>query len=540
MIQSARPILILCSALCVCLLCACAVAGKPEKPPAAPKPGKAPAAAKPGENVGYLNFQKARAILDRSLAAYGAAGAKEPAAAETTLKYSGTMRYHGHYNAPSATKEFRVDGSCVFSRRFDAIAHTGRITGESDKDESTTIVAGGRHFHVDSDGLEKPGTTTPAKHRRRIAALLPPRMAELAAARAASLRWLGEDTIDGAPHDLVSFADDDGVLVTLYVSRSNDRISRTETLRADPQEGDVVEWVRYGDHRPLPGASIALPRTIEWQDGHSRWSVRIADGDLKLGAPTEAAAFAVPEAHRAGFADWTVKERKVEPLAMTPLGRDLYMLEVPEHDCKVLFAVMDDHVIAVEAPVDGETGERILAAIRAHVPDRPVRYLVMSHHHEHYIGAVRAFVNADVTLVTTPGNEALLRERAARAHHVAPDRLARAPREPKVLVVKERHVFEDAHHRVEVHDLGKGSKHTDEYLITYVPSERLVFQGDLGSFADPPAPPRPRPRARGLLDGIRRLGLDVQRIVQSWPLKGQKKIATLDDLIRSTSEPPPP
>lgn len=539
MMPSARPILALCSALCVCLLCACAVAPRPTKAPAVAKPGKAPAAAKPAENVGYASFRKAREILDLSLVAYGVR-AEDQGTAEATLTYRGAMHYQGHYNAPSATREYRVDGTCVFSRRFDAMAHTGRLTGEGEDDPWTTVVMRDRHFHVDSGELEKPGTKPPAHHRRRIAALWPPRLLELAAARAASLRWLGEDTMDGAPHDVIAFADDDGVLVTLYLGRKTRWLSRVETLRADPQEGDLVEWVRYGDHRPLPGASVVLPRTIEWQEGHSRWSVRIADGDFHLGVRSEATTFAVPEPHRPGVTDWIVQERRTEPLVVTPLGRDLYMIEVPDQNDKVLFAVMDDYVIAMEAPVDSETGERILATIRRQVPDRPVRYVIMSHHHEHYIGGARAFVSAGVTLVTTPGNEALLRERAARPYRVSPDRLAREPREPKLLLVKEKHVFEDAHHRIEVHDLGPGSKHTDEYLITYVPSERLLFQGDLANFADSGPPPKPRPRARGLLDGIRRLKLDVDRIVQSWPLRGQKKIATMEDLVRLTSEPPPP
>ncbi|WP_437312889.1 hypothetical protein [Sorangium sp. So ce385] len=538
--HSARSMLSLCSALCMCVLCSCVVATRQGKAPSGgAAPAKAPPAAGPGETLGYRSFRKAREILDRSLDAYGAR-TEAPGTAEATLTYSGTLHYRGHYNAPSATREYRVDGTCTFSRRFEAMAHTGRITGEGDGDQATTIVMRGRHFHADSDGPEKPGTTTPAAHRRRIAAFMPPQLLELANARAASLRWLGEDELDGGAHDAIAFADDDGVLVTLYISRSSHRITRMETLRGDPQEGDVVEWVHYGDHRPLPGTSIMMPRSIAWIEGHGRWTVRIADGELHLGARPEPTAFAVPEPHRAGFADWTVQERSIEPLAVTPIGRDLYMIELPDHDNKVLFAVMDEYVIAMEAPVDSETGERILATIRRHAPDRPVRYVIMSHHHEHYIGGARAFVSAGVTLVTTPGNEALLRARVASHHRVAPDRLARAPREPQLLVVKDRHVFEDPHHRIEVYDLGPGSKHTDEYLITYVPSERLLFEGDLANFSESGGPSKPSPRARGLLEGIRRLKLDVARIVQSWPLRGQRKIATYEDLVRLTTDSPPP
>lgn len=91
---------------------------------------------------------------------------------------------------------------------------------------------------------------------------------------------------------------------------------------------------------------------------------------------------------------------------------------------------LDDFVLAVDAPagwnelhqlpasgvVRGERstalGERYLAGIRSRVPDKPVRYIVLTHAHGDHAGGVPAFIESGATIlgsdVTRPVVEGLM------------------------------------------------------------------------------------------------------------------------------------
>ena len=104
-----------------------------------------------------------------------------------------------------------------------------------------------------------------------------------------------------------------------------------------------------------------------------------------------------------------------------------------------------------------------------------------------------------------------------------------------------RRVISDAHHELDLHDIGSLTEHTDEYLIYYFPHEKLLVEGDLASFPESGEVRRARKATRGLSEAIRRLHLDVEKIVQTWPLAGQKRVATRQDLenMLRAAEPAP-
>ncbi|MFZ6184752.1 hypothetical protein [Nannocystis pusilla] len=143
--------------------------------------------------------------------------------------------------------------------------------------------------------------------------------------------------------------------------------------------------------------------------------------------------------------------------------------------------MFDDFVVVLDAPLRSAAGEDLLAAVRAHAPDKEIRYAVFGHHHPHYSGGLRPLIHAGATIVTTAGNVPLIEDLARRPYALAPDALAREPRAPKFLVVDGKHVFSDASGRaLELHDIGAYTEHTDSYLVYYFPRERLLIEGRPG------------------------------------------------------------
>jgi glyoxylase-like metal-dependent hydrolase (beta-lactamase superfamily II) len=154
----------------------------------------------------------------------------------------------------------------------------------------------------------------------------------------------------------------------------------------------------------------------------------------------------------------------------------------------------------------------------------------MSHHHPHYTAGLRPFVHAGVTLLTTPGNRALLESVATRPHRMRPDAQEREPRAAQFELVEGHRVLTDATATLELIDVGAASGHTDEYVVFYLPQHRLLFEGDLGWLPTAEADAFVGRRARRLLALIDGLDREVERVIQSWPLEGQRRVATIEEL----------
>ncbi|MCY1009140.1 hypothetical protein OV079_26965 [Nannocystis pusilla] len=250
--------------------------------------------------------------------------------------------------------------------------------------------------------------------------------------------------------------------------------------------------MRYADYREFAGVLLPARRTERWlhddaadtRDLPLELVERVSHEDL---APAEA------ETHWLPLAGTDPSPAPRPPAKIVALSPALFLVELPLEDTRAAFAVFDDFVVVLDAPLRSAAGEDLLAAVRAHAPDKEIRYAVFGHHHPHYSGGLRPLIHAGATIVTTAGNVPLIEDLARRPHALAPDALAREPRAPKFLVVDGRHVFSDASGRaLELHDIGAYTEHTDSYLVYYFPRERLRVEGDLaGSLS------RARCRARG-------------------------------------------
>lgn len=476
----------------------------------------------------YQSFRRARAILDAAVAGQG--GALD---VDVRARFAGTLVDEGHYDVPYAVRSYAWRGSLVLHAGG---AASRRVRFDEQPEEGQTDCAGGRGRYV------APGTTRPEDDRREVRRqcralqrALPHALVREALERAATLRFLGEQLVDGAACDVIGFIDGDGRAASLVIDRTTHLVARWERLVPHPQLGDTAEWIAFSGYRSVDGLQVPTRIVERWLNEDSAETRDVTLGDLLRGRPLDAPAGATP----ASAAGWIELEAEAPPVraaaTVVDIAPDLFLVELPDEDVKVLFAAFDEYVIALDAPLRSEAGEAILGAIRKHAPGKPVRYAVFSHHHPHYLGGLRPFVAEGATLVTTPGNVALLRDYAGRAHELDPDRLQRRPREAKILAVEQRHVFADRGHTLELHDVGPVTAHTREYLVYYFPRLRLLVEGDLASFPASGEVRRARPGGIGLANAIRELGLDVRTIVQTWPLRGQKRTATLADLEASVA-----
>ena len=183
-----------------------------------------------------------------------------------------------------------------------------------------------------------------------------------------------------------------------------------------------------------------------------------------------------------------------------------------------------DHILLYEpGPQSLARAEAIIAEARRAIPNKPIRYGVISHHHADHTGGIAAVAAEGITIVTPEVNRAYLVNALSAPRTLAPDALAKSKRKPLVEGFKgDRRVFQDATRTFEVHVV-QGLPHADGNVIGYLPKERILIYADMFNLppADTPVPNPPVVGSGVFADNIERLKLNVDRIISVHALDQQ-------------------
>jgi glyoxylase-like metal-dependent hydrolase (beta-lactamase superfamily II) len=287
--------------------------------------------------------------------------------------------------------------------------------------------------------------------------------------RTSSLRSLGRESFDGRPHDVITFVMPDTQQVAVYIDAATNLVSKYELLTVDPLTGEDASEIMFGDYTSV--GQLRVPQS---------WKQRLAGDDIskfrlraQINPAITASTFAPP--------DGTFASVKPLPDALDTkteqLADGVFVLHnVADQNYNALAIAMKDHVVVIEAPSSGAGGERLIREIERTIPGKPIRYVVVTHHHSDHIGGLRALIAEGATIVTTKSNRGTLDAMAAAPQI---DRLAANPRKPQYLFVEGgKHVLTDGARSIEILDIGP-NPHAKEMLIAYLPAERLIFQGDM-------------------------------------------------------------
>ena len=171
-----------------------------------------------------------------------------------------------------------------------------------------------------------------------------------------------------------------------------------------------------------------------------------------------------------------------------------------------------DYVVVVEAPQTEERALAVFEAVKKAIPGKPIKYVVNSHNHFDHAGGIRAVMAEGYTLVTHASNVAYYQRVAAMPHTVNPDRLAKTPKKAVVEGVVDKRVFTDDTNTLELYRVS--TDHNDGMLVAYLPKAKLLVEADMWNppAANAPAPAAVSPVTVQLVEGIRKLNLDVQQV----------------------------
>jgi glyoxylase-like metal-dependent hydrolase (beta-lactamase superfamily II) len=301
------------------------------------------------------------------------------------------------------------------------------------------------------------------------------------------------------------------------------QVERVETRSDNPVLGDTVTETTYSDYKDLgeiPSDVLFPSHILEKQAGFPVLDLTVTKTDPN----NPYVVFPVPD--------------NVEHAAQTPAPVKVdvqkvaagvwYLTGGSHHSVAVEFK---NYVVLVECPLNDERALMVLDTVKKTIPNKPVRYVVNTHHHFDHLGGLRACVAQGATIITQAENRPYYETVWAQPHTLNPDRLAKSPSKPVIETVTDKRVLTDGTQSLELYHL-QGSNHAGTMLIAYVPKAKVLIEADVFNPAPANAPPGPVVQENvNLYENLKRLNLDVQQIT---PLHG--RMVSIADLHRALGE----
>ena len=181
-----------------------------------------------------------------------------------------------------------------------------------------------------------------------------------------------------------------------------------------------------------------------------------------------------------------------------------------------------DFAVVIEAPLNEERSLAVISEVNKLIPNKPIKYVVNTHHHFDHSGGLRTYLAQGATIVTHQANkeyyEEVLFSTAPRT--LQPDRFSTyypyfsGGRRPlPIETVNQKFVISDGVRVLDLYPV-QGLNHVATMLLVYLPKEKILVNADLYS---PPAqgaqPPPVNANMRSLRQNIQRLKLDVAQHV---------------------------
>jgi glyoxylase-like metal-dependent hydrolase (beta-lactamase superfamily II) len=311
--------------------------------------------------------------------------------------------------------------------------------------------------------LTAEGTLVP---RSTFSRMVPPTLLLAVLETPSSLRWLGVVGDGTTRSEAVAAVLPDKTQVTLYFDERTHLLSKVENIQDDPVFGDVVFTGAFSDYVEV--GPIRMPKTrVEWVND---MLVRELRYEVAVDTHPADSVFQLP-------AGYTMPTAAATPAATTSMRRlaDGVLLDTNTNHMYVEF---DTFIVAVEAFADTASAAASIAAAREAVPNKPIRYVAITHAHGDHAGGLRAYIAEGVTVLTTPGNRAWVERMAASEHTIKPDVLSRKPTAPRIETFEGTREVSDGKRTLRLVDVGP-SPHTEEMVVAYLPKERILYQADM-------------------------------------------------------------
>jgi len=253
------------------------------------------------------------------------------------------------------------------------------------------------------------------------------------------------------------------------INAQND-VERVQTWIDQPIVGDMLVETVYSGYKDFGGVRFPS-HIVSSQDGFPALDITVASVTAN-----PAVDITVPD---------NVRNAPPPPVQVTSakLADGVFYLTGGSHHS--LAVEMKDHIVLLDVPQTEQRAMAVVAKAKEVIPNKPIRYLVTSHHHWDHLGGIRTAIDEGATIVTHQSNKAFLERVAKTAHTLNPDRLSASKKPVKIQTVGAKGVLTDGTRTIELHLL-TNYEHTGDMLVFYLPKEKILAEPDAYT---PPATP---------------------------------------------------
>lgn len=327
----------------------------------------------------------------------------------------------------------------------------------------------------------------------------------------ASTATMTTETVNGRKMTRITFTAHGKHKVSGLINDHN-LVERVETWLDNPVTGDTPVVTTFTDYKEFGGVKFPS-RLVQHQGGFPTLELTISAVQ-----PNAAVDLPVPAAVQSA----TIPALKAEA---QKIGEGVwYVAGGSHHSVAVEFP---DQVAVIEGPQNEARSTVVVDEVKRVAPNKPIRYVINTHHHFDHSGGLRTFAAEGATIITHAMNRPFYEKAFAAPRTLNPDKLAESKKTAKFETFTDKKVLSNGGRTLELYHV-RGNPHNDAIVMAYLPKERILIEVDLfaPTTGNAPLAPIPRSFAMNLYDNVQRLKLDVDKVV---PLHG--RIATWTEFL---------
>ena len=142
-----------------------------------------------------------------------------------------------------------------------------------------------------------------------------------------------------------------------------------------------------------------------------------------------------------------------------------------------MIVAMNDSLVVFDAPINEGQSRWVIDAAKAKYPGKPIKYLVMTHHHMDHSSGTRTYVAEGATLVVPGQARPFFEKMIAAPHTIRPDALTQHPRSATIVDVKDALSIKDGTLQINLYNIP--NPHVDGMIIGHLVEPNLVWVTDL-------------------------------------------------------------
>lgn len=319
-------------------------------------------------------------------------------------------------------------------------------------------------------------------------------------------------------------------IVKLYIHKKDNLLQKITTLNDDDLFGDILTSINYNSFSKIGELHYPEKMLIDKINGKIKDEIIVLNVSL---SQTKPILLERPANYQFKEAEEIKPEIKIEKF-----NKNIHFIELKHTDDRVMIVEFSDFLLVAEAPINSKNGELIISEAKKIAPNKPIKYFVFGHYHPHYLGGVRPFIHKGAKIICSDINIEYVKYIANAPHTLNPDSLQKEPKQLQVEYIKDKLIISDGKFKMEIYFIGEKSEHTKDFLIYYFPTEKLLFQDDLVWIKKEGEVKKAGKKQAGLYNAIIELNLEIETIIQSWPVAdyGVKTVIPFKDLKASVEK----